>query len=275
MKYLHNQRVAIGMILIVSGCSLYDSDEVAEVEERTSLQKVECAADCTESQLSLAETNSLTSAERQNLIRNEINKIDQPKPYRPDDIDANTTDMPTGPMAMRMRPDGPVLSRRMPIFDTHSTQILQPPPPFPGTKIVANPKVPEPAHIANPYGANGSGLRTSERSPQMTAATEALYPGAATHRQPPSPRANHRHNADGVGHYRVQIGAFRNQDNATRLMQRLRPRGYDVAVIRGTDKRGMVWHYVRFGRFMDRNSALFEAKRFKKREGMTAIPVTN
>jgi len=211
-------------------------------------------------------------------------------------------------MSMQIGSDGPVLSRHLPVFDEQTALTAELPPPFPGE----SPTVPQNTLLASDLGPSGAaGAPPPPASDGMAAPSDSMSapssptPGAtgvATVRVPPAgtqPRttptmapaaaAPSGSAAAGAGTartpaampsgpsgaYSVQIGAFRDGTNASRLVSRLRPKGYNVDVIREVDRRGLPWHYVRFGSFGSRSAALTEAQRFRSREGMSAIPVSN
>ena len=64
--------------------------------------------------------------------------------------------------------------------------------------------------------------------------------------------------------YSLQIGAFRSQDNAARLRDDLKAKGYGVFLLRMVDERGNEWHTVRLGHYHDRAEASNEAASFSE-----------
>ena len=71
--------------------------------------------------------------------------------------------------------------------------------------------------------------------------------------------------------YSLQIGAFRSQDNAARLRDELKARGYAVFLLCTVDERGNEWHTVRLGHYRDRAEASNEAAAFSGETRMAAV----
>ncbi len=71
--------------------------------------------------------------------------------------------------------------------------------------------------------------------------------------------------------YSLQIGAFRSQDNAARLRDDLKARGYAVFLLRTVDERGNEWHTVRLGHYRDRAEASGEAAAFSGETQLAAV----
>jgi len=71
--------------------------------------------------------------------------------------------------------------------------------------------------------------------------------------------------------YSLQIGAFRSQDNAVRLRDDLKARGYAVYLLRTVDERGNEWHTVRLGHYRDRAEASGEAAAFSGETQLAAV----
>jgi DedD protein len=75
--------------------------------------------------------------------------------------------------------------------------------------------------------------------------------------------------ADEMGRYSLQVGAFRQAANSEKVIQDLRSRGYEPYVI---EERGRsLLRTVRVGRYADRREALRAASEFERSEGMDVI----
>jgi DedD protein len=75
--------------------------------------------------------------------------------------------------------------------------------------------------------------------------------------------------ADEIGRYSLQVGAFRQAANSEKVLQDLRSRGYEPYVV---EERGRsVLRTVRVGRYADRQEALRAASEFERSEGMNVI----
>ena len=59
----------------------------------------------------------------------------------------------------------------------------------------------------------------------------------------------------GVGPYSVQVGAFLDNRNADLMSRALKSRGYQPEVVTTKDRTGREWVRVRFGSYLDKNSA--------------------
>jgi cell division septation protein DedD len=71
--------------------------------------------------------------------------------------------------------------------------------------------------------------------------------------------------------FSLQIGAFRSQDNAARLRDDLKARGYAAFLLRTVDDRGNEWHTVRLGHYRDRAEAFGEAASFSSETQKAAV----
>lgn len=69
----------------------------------------------------------------------------------------------------------------------------------------------------------------------------------------------------------LQIGAFRGEDHAKRLVEILTERGYEAYILQTTDNRDRIWHRVRLGDYGSRREAQDAASRFSRKEGREAI----
>ncbi len=73
--------------------------------------------------------------------------------------------------------------------------------------------------------------------------------------------------------YSFQVGAFLVQTNAQELAASLRTLGYDSWVADEKDAEGRLWHFVRVGRFTNREEAATTALAFTQRQGIEAVIV--
>jgi len=71
--------------------------------------------------------------------------------------------------------------------------------------------------------------------------------------------------------FSLQLGAFRSQENATRLRDDLKARGYAVFLLRTVDARGTEWHTVRMGHYHDMAEASSKAADFSGETQMVAV----
>jgi cell division septation protein DedD len=111
-----------------------------------------------------------------------------------------------------------------------------------------------------------------------------LFPVAATMRSPANTSEENSAEAEdavaedeadadseSANDYSLQIGAFRSQDNAARLRDDLKARGYAVYLLRTVDERGNEWHTVRLGHYHDRAEASNEAASFSGETQLAAV----
>lgn len=109
--------------------------------------------------------------------------------------------------------------------------------------------------------------------PETQPATQA---GADTEAQPPQSLQSEDTAAPTAADkqpYTFQVGAFLVQTNAAELAATLMSRGYESWVVSEKDNEGRLWHFVRVGRYQDREEATSAAAAFKQREGVNAVPV--
>lgn len=71
--------------------------------------------------------------------------------------------------------------------------------------------------------------------------------------------------------YSIQIGAFLNPKNATRLAKDLQEKGYKAKVFIATDSKYQVWHTVRIGHFKNIEAASQEARLFRQSAHLLAL----
>jgi cell division protein FtsN len=69
----------------------------------------------------------------------------------------------------------------------------------------------------------------------------------------------------------VQVGAYRQIENAEQQVGRLTAKGYPARVLRFEDSRKRVWHTVRIGDYPDSESARFMADEFTRRERLPSV----
>ena len=75
--------------------------------------------------------------------------------------------------------------------------------------------------------------------------------------------------------FSVQVGAFRDGRNATRLVESLRKKGYMAVLIQSKAGSGSVLSRVRVGQFPTYKEAFRAARRFEAAERMDAFPARN
>jgi cell division septation protein DedD len=71
--------------------------------------------------------------------------------------------------------------------------------------------------------------------------------------------------------FEVQVGAFRSEDNAAKLINQLSERGYSPFLVRTRDSNQRLWFLVRMGHYEDRDRASAAAGEFLRRENRPAI----
>jgi cell division septation protein DedD len=77
--------------------------------------------------------------------------------------------------------------------------------------------------------------------------------------------------ADPAEGFSLQVGAFRSEENALRLRDDLKARGYSVYLVRSVDERGSEWHTVRMGHYRDKAEASSEAAVFASETQIAAV----
>jgi cell division septation protein DedD len=70
--------------------------------------------------------------------------------------------------------------------------------------------------------------------------------------------------------FSVQLGAFQTEDNALRLRDNFKAKGYPVFLFRVLDGDGHVWHTVRMGHYADMKEASQAAEKITNREQVSA-----
>ena len=70
--------------------------------------------------------------------------------------------------------------------------------------------------------------------------------------------------------FSVQLGAFQTEDNALRLRDSFKSKGYSVFLFRVLDGGGHVWHTVRMGHYADMKEANQAAEKITNREQVSA-----
>ena len=73
--------------------------------------------------------------------------------------------------------------------------------------------------------------------------------------------------------FAVQVGAFRQAENAGEMMLRLAKNGHEGEIIERPDGKGQIWYVVRVGRFEIKGSARKFAERLRK-EGLSSLVVS-
>jgi cell division protein FtsN len=74
--------------------------------------------------------------------------------------------------------------------------------------------------------------------------------------------------------FSVQVGSFRSQEHATRLLSKLIQKGYQAQITTFTGPGGDAWYRVRVGNFADRSAATQTAQQLKtQNQGSTIVAV--
>lgn len=74
--------------------------------------------------------------------------------------------------------------------------------------------------------------------------------------------------------FSVQVGSFRSQEHATRLLSQLIQKGYQAQITTFTGPGGDAWYRVRIGNFADRSAATQTAQQLKtQNQGSTVVAV--
>jgi cell division protein FtsN len=74
-----------------------------------------------------------------------------------------------------------------------------------------------------------------------------------------------------IASFAVQLGAFRQQDNAGVLTRRLAAKGYDAEIVKREDTRGRIWFLVRYGAFSNRAEATAVATELRSQDNLEAL----
>jgi cell division septation protein DedD len=69
----------------------------------------------------------------------------------------------------------------------------------------------------------------------------------------------------------LQLGAFKTEENAQRLMASMKTRGYTVFLYKALDTNNHVWHTVRMGPYPDVKKAAQAAQEFSRKEQIPAF----
>ncbi|HWZ43292.1 MAG TPA: SPOR domain-containing protein [Candidatus Saccharimonadales bacterium] len=132
-----------------------------------------------------------------------------------------------------------------------------------------------PAHqpqLLTVAGTSRSPLSSRLRSP---VAVESRPAAAEESGAPGEEQASDEEEADAASEpandFSLQIGAFRSQENAARLRDDLKARGYAVFLLRTVDARGTEWHTVRMGHYHDMAEASSKAADFSGETQMVAV----
>jgi cell division septation protein DedD len=107
---------------------------------------------------------------------------------------------------------------------------------------------------------------SSEASAGLGSNAAAVQPGSCvTLTKSPPPVAS------GQRVYSIQMGAFLDANNASRMVTELKARGCDATVFQAVDSHGRLWSAVRIGPFGGLQAASQAAAEFKRNEGMFAL----
>jgi len=142
-----------------------------------------------------------------------------------------------------------------------SAAIATPPPAEPGSAqpspkpqpVVANEHVSVEAPSVFRDLEQNKQVSSDALSPNVQAAAPTSFePHSASGSKEPATRNTTR---DRSGHFAVQVGAFKVKENAYRLADRLKNKGYEVEVVQREDSAHQLWYLVRVGRYADRAHA--------------------
>lgn len=125
---------------------------------------------------------------------------------------------------------------------------------------------PEPADTADPRQlAELMDLALREDVDQDLAEPAPRVPAPRSHTEPPSATASRR------APYTVQVGAFRELENAHHFVTQLSERQYRPYLHVRDDPQGRRWHTVRLADFDTRPEAIAAARDFQQRESLDAV----
>ena len=137
-----------------------------------------------------------------------------------------------------------------------------------GTSTVAVSLAPRDWPAATPASLQPQGTPpVPPRTPERTDRPEAAAPPAVP--ADTGPRAAPTH-----GRYSVQVGAFRDRDNAVELAAQMSDQGYPVRIVHEQATQSRLY-MVRLGAFPDRPAALAYATQIARAEGVDTWPVRN
>ena len=106
-------------------------------------------------------------------------------------------------------------------------------------------------------------------TPRPTAPEVPARTGVETTAAPSSVPKRGAHKA-----FSVQVGSFRSQEHATRLLSKLIQQGYQAQITTFTGPGGDAWYRVRIGNFADRSAATQTAQQLKtQNQGSTIVAV--
>ncbi len=103
---------------------------------------------------------------------------------------------------------------------------------------------------------------------------KTLLGAAAAPAPAPSPTADVAGSAEGASArltHSVQVGAYRQVENAEQQVARLNAKGYPARMLKFEDSRKRAWYAVRIGDYPDVESARFMADEFARREKMPSV----
>lgn len=106
-------------------------------------------------------------------------------------------------------------------------------------------------------------------SPASADSSKAL----ASQQEPKSSEAASKEKAEDTKDqpaFSLQLGAFQAEDNALKLRDNLKAKGYPVFLFRVLDAEGHVWHTVRMGQYTDMKKASQAAAVFSSKEQTSA-----
>jgi cell division protein FtsN len=116
---------------------------------------------------------------------------------------------------------------------------------------------------------------------QAKASSPATVQQAATAAPPPNDgavviiseadEANKQDVAAEPEYVTVQVGVFRDEKDASRLLKQIESKGYAPSFFSGRDAEARQWYAVRIGVYSDREQATKAAANFMKQEGLKAV----
>lgn len=109
-----------------------------------------------------------------------------------------------------------------------------------------------------------------EKSQEPAAASAESKPAAAPADAKPAAAKEEDAKDKDKPAFSVQLGAFQTEENAVKLRDTLKTKGYSVFLFRVMDADGNVWHTVRTGHYSDTKEAAREAVKINRKEQISA-----
>ncbi len=131
----------------------------------------------------------------------------------------------------------------------------------PGKPSAAKQEKPAPEPSKEPAAAAAAENKSS--SPQQDAKTPAPKSGDAKDDK-------NKDDTKDKAEFSLQLGAFQTEDNALKLRDQLKSKGYPVFLFRVLDPNGHLWHTVRMGHYGDMKEASQAAAKMTGKEEISA-----